>query len=179
MKEDISQDIELSILKIYETQNQSNKEVQIETLAQDLSNSIHEEEKRIASTINGVYLSKNPVVGNITSRYGAKERIRNHTHQGLDISAKTGTKIQAVADGKVTYSGELGGYGNLIKIDHGNGVETYYGHCSKIYTSVGKEVKAGDIIGLVGSTGNSTGPHLHLELRLNGKVVNPLNYLYK
>lgn len=179
MEEDISQDIEVSILKIYETQNQSNKEIQIATLSQDLSNSIHEEEKRIEATVNGVYLAKNPVVGNITSRYGAREKIRDHTHQGLDIAAKIGTKIQAVADGKVTYSGELGGYGNLIKINHGNGVETYYGHCSKIYVKVGTEVKAGDIIGLVGSTGNSTGPHLHLEVRLNGKVLDPLDYLYK
>ena len=179
MKEELSEDIELSILKIYETQKQTDENIELATLTEDLSQSIKEEERKIASTVNGVYLAQNPVEGNITSRYGSREKIRDHTHQGLDIAAKTGTQIKAVAKGKVTYSSELGGYGKLIKINHGNGVETYYGHCSKIYVKVGEEVEAGDVIGLVGSTGNSTGPHLHLEVRLNGNIVDPMNYLYK
>ena len=68
---------------------------------------------------------------------------------------------------------------NLVKIDHGNGVETWYAHCSKIYTRVGQKVKAGDVISAVGSTGNSTGPHLHLEIRINGVAINPQKYLYR
>jgi len=140
---------------------------------------VKEDEKKEAATINGVYLAVNPVKGNISSRYGARESIRNHTHKGLDIAAKIGTPIKAVADGKVTYSGAMGGYGKLIIIDHGNGITTRYGHCSKLYVKVGTQVTAGDLIAAVGNTGNSTGPHLHFEIRQNGVYVNPTNYLYK
>lgn len=119
-----------------------------------------------------------PVKGNVTSRYGSREAIRDHTHKGLDIAAKTGTPIKAAASGKVTYSGTMGGYGNLIIIDHGNGITTYYGHCSKLYKKVGATVNAGDLIAAVGNTGNSTGPHLHFEIRKNGVYVNPARYLF-
>ena len=84
-----------------------------------------------------------------------------------------------MADGTVIFSARSGSYGNLIKISHDNGVETWYGHCSKLYATVGQKVEAGDIIGAVGSTGNSTGPHLHLEIRVDGVAINPQNYLYK
>ena len=131
------------------------------------------------SYVNGVYFSTAPVSGRISSRYGANESIRDHTHKGLDIAASNGTPIKAAADGVVTYAAyNSGGYGYLVKISHGNGVESYYGHCSKIYATVGQTVKAGDTIAAVGSTGNSTGNHLHFEIRLNGKQVNPQNYLY-
>lgn len=139
-----------------------------------------EEAKSKASNINGVSFSTAPVSGRISSRYGANESIRNHTHKGLDIAASNGTPIVVAADGVVTYAQyNSGGYGNLVKISHGNGVETYYGHCSKLYVSVGQTVKAGDTIAAVGSTGNSTGNHLHFEIRLNGNQVNPQDYLYK
>lgn len=105
-------------------------------------------------------------------------RIRVSTHTGLDIAATTGTPIKVVADGTVTFAKYNGSYGNLVKIDHGEGVETWYGHTSKMYVKVGQKVKAGDIIAAVGSTGNSTGPHLHLEIRINGEHVNPQDYLY-
>lgn len=98
---------------------------------------------------------------------------------GMDIAAPNGTDIKAAADGTVTYAGWMGGYGNLIIISHGNGIQTYYGHCSKLYVSNGKEVKAGDVIAAVGSTGNSTGNHLHFEIRKNGSQINPQKYLYK
>ena len=139
------------------------------------------EQERIAeATFNGVYFSVKPVVGNITSRYGVVETsVRNHAHGGLDIAAPYGTSIKAAADGTVSYSGWMSGYGYLIIIDHANGVQTYYGHCSKLYASVGDEVSAGDVIAAVGSTGNSTGNHLHLEIRLNGEKINPQLYLYK
>lgn len=140
---------------------------------------VKEEEKRIEeSTINGVYLSTAPVSGVITSRFGVNESIRNHTHGGLDIGASNGTTIVAAADGVVTCSQYSGGYGNLVIVSHGNGVETYYGHCSKLYVSVGQTVSAGEALAAVGSTGYSTGNHLHFEVRVNGSQVNPQNYLY-
>ncbi|MGN1326789.1 MAG: M23 family metallopeptidase [Clostridia bacterium] len=137
-----------------------------------------EQEKIAASTINGVYFEIRPVIGNITSRYGAVESIRDHTHTGLDIAAPAGTDIKASANGVVSYSGWMSGYGYLIIIDHENGVQSYYGHCSKLYANVGEEVLAGDIIAAVGSTGNSTGNHLHFEIRINGSPINPQKYIY-
>ena len=143
--------------------------------------SIKSEQERIAeATFNGVFFSVKPVTGNITSRYGAVETsVRNHAHGGLDIAAPYGTNIKAAAEGTVSYSGWMSGYGYLIIIDHANGVQTYYGHCSKLYASVGDVVTAGDVIAAVGSTGNSTGNHLHLEIRLNGNKIDPQLYIYK
>ena len=120
----------------------------------------------------------NPVSGTITSRFGAVSNIRSSVHTGLDIGASTGTPIAAAAAGTVTYSGRKGSYGKMITIDHGNGVFTYYAHCNSLYKSVGEYVNQGDIIAAVGSTGNSTGPHLHLEIRVNGVAYNPINYVY-
>ena len=137
-----------------------------------------EEERKKASTINGVYFSVAPVSGTITSRFGVNESIRDHSHGGLDIAARNGTTIVAAADGVVKSASYSGGYGNLVVIDHGNGIETYYGHCSKLYVSAGQSVSAGESIAAVGSTGHSTGNHLHFEVRVNGKQVNPQNYLY-
>ena len=138
-----------------------------------------EEEKSKYPNINGVLLAVTPVSGTITSRFGVSSSIRSGAHTGTDIAAPTGTPIKAVASGTVTFSARSGSYGNLIKITHENGVETWYGHCSKLYATVGQTVEAGDVIAAVGSTGNSTGPHLHLEIRINGTAINPQNYLYK
>lgn len=142
-----------------------------------------EEEKRIAEeegrVVNGIALTTAPVSGRISSRYGVNESVRDHTHKGLDIAASNGTPIVAAAEGTVTYAQSCGGYGNLVIISHGNGVETYYGHCSKLYVSAGEYVNAGDTIAAVGSTGHSTGNHLHFEVRVDGTQVNPQNYLYK
>ena len=128
--------------------------------------------------INGVKLAVTPVSGKITSRYGVSSRIRSSNHTGLDIACSSGTPIKVVSSGTVTFASYKGSYGNLVKVEHGNGVETWYAHCSKIYAKVGQKVSAGDVISAVGSTGNSTGPHLHLEIRLNGNTVNPQKYLY-
>lgn len=119
-----------------------------------------------------------PVSGTITSRFGAGSKIRRSSHTGLDIATSTGTPIVAAASGTVTFSGYKGSYGNMIVITHGNGIQTYYGHCSKLYVSAGAKVSQGQMIGAVGSTGNSTGPHLHLEVRVNGVAYNPQNYVY-
>jgi len=118
----------------------------------------------------------NPVSGVITSRFGHQSRIRSSAHTGLDIGASTGTPIKAAAAGTVEFSGRKGSYGYMITINHGNGVVTYYAHCNALYKSVGEHVNQGDIIAAVGSTGNSTGPHLHLEVRLNGTAYNPDKY---
>lgn len=119
-----------------------------------------------------------PISGTITSRFGSISSVRTGAHTGLDIAAKSGTPIAAAASGTVTYSGYQGSLGYLVKISHGNGVETYYGHCSQLYAQVGQYVNQGDIIAAVGSTGNSTGPHLHLEVRVDGVAYNPQNYVY-
>lgn len=119
-----------------------------------------------------------PVSGTITSRFGASSSMRKSSHTGLDIATSTGTPIVAAAAGTVTFSGYKGSYGNMIVISHGNGVQTYYGHCSKLYVSAGTTVSQGQTIAAVGSTGNSTGPHLHLEVRINGVAYNPQNYVY-
>ena len=141
--------------------------------------SVNTELKKIDdSSVNGVYLAQKPISGIITSRFGSRESIRSYPHNGLDIAAPYGTQIKAACDGKVTFSGDNGSYGNLIIVDCGNGVQIYYGHCSKLYSKVGDTVKAGDVIAAVGSTGNSTGNHLHFEIKVNGVSVNPQNYIY-
>lgn len=140
---------------------------------------VNKELKKIDdASVNGVYLAQKPISGIITSRFGSRESIRSYPHNGLDIAAPYGTQIKAACDGKVTFSGDKGSYGNLIIVDCGNGVQIYYGHCSKLYAKVGDTVKAGDVIAAVGSTGNSTGNHLHFEIKVNGVSVNPQNYIY-
>jgi murein DD-endopeptidase MepM/ murein hydrolase activator NlpD len=117
----------------------------------------------------------------ITSDYGVREHpiqgvIKEHT--GIDIgNTPTGTPVVAAADGVVTYAGWLGGYGNCVMINHGEGVVTLYGHGNKILTSVNKKVKKGETIMEVGSTGNSTGPHLHFEVRVNGSCTSPWQFV--
>ena len=102
----------------------------------------------------------------------------NKAHNGLDFAAKTGTPIYATGDGVVKQAEFNSGYGNVVMIKHGNGYETLYAHMSRIKTRAGKKVKRGDVIGYVGSTGLSTGPHLHYEIHKNGKPVNPIMYFY-
>lgn len=138
------------------------------------------EEERIKSMpeVNGIKLAYVPVSGTITSRYGVSSSVRSSDHTGLDIAASTGTPIKVVASGTVTFASEKGSYGNVVKVNHGNGIETWYAHTSKMYVSEGEKVEAGSVIAAVGSTGNSTGPHLHFELRVNGQHVNPQKYLY-
>jgi len=114
-----------------------------------------------------------PVNGPITSGFGWRW---GRMHEGIDIGVPCGTPIHAAASGTVIYSGWMDGYGNFVVIDHGNGLATAYGHQSAIYVS-GGSVSQGQSIGAVGSTGNSTGCHLHFEVRVNGNPVDPLGYL--
>jgi murein DD-endopeptidase MepM/ murein hydrolase activator NlpD len=98
-------------------------------------------------------------------------------HEGIDLGAAYGTPIHAAAAGTVIYAGWMEGYGNLVIIDHGGGLATAYGHQSSIAVANGQSVSQGQVIGYVGSTGHSTGPHLHFEVRVNGAPVDPLGYL--
>lgn len=118
-----------------------------------------------------------PTSGTITSRFGNRSR---DNHKGLDIGADKGTPIYAAASGTVTVSqyGYGGGYGNYVMISHGNGVQTLYGHCSELCVSVGEYVSQGQLVARVGSTGVSTGNHLHFEVRVNGVAQDPQNYVY-
>ena len=187
MKEERQEDLEeinIAMQEVY-TQNieETNNTVEvasaIETAKVELTKKVEEQEKIKSATLDGVYFEVKPVSGVITSRFGATESIRDHSHKGIDIGAPNGTDIKAAAKGTVTYAGWMGGYGNLIIITHENGIQTYYGHCSKLYASKGEEVEAGDVIAAVGSTGFSTGNHLHFEIRKNGAQINPQRYLYK
>ena len=165
-EEAVTEDVELAKTDI---------QIKVEEIIQE-----KEEQERIDALpeINGIKLAVTPISGRISSRYGVSSSIRSSRHTGLDIAATRGTPIKVVADGTVTFAKYNGSYGNLVKVDHGNGVETWYAHTNRMYVKVGDKVKAGDVIAAVGSTGNSTGPHLHLEIRINGKHVNPQLYLY-
>jgi murein DD-endopeptidase MepM/ murein hydrolase activator NlpD len=115
-----------------------------------------------------------PTSGRISSTFG---RRWGRMHKGLDIAAPTGTDVFAFMDGEVVFSGRRGGYGNLVILDHGHGVQTYYAHNSKLLVEEGQKVSKGTHISEVGSTGNSTGPHCHFEIRKDGTAVNPSKYI--
>ena len=128
----------------------------------------------------GAYVWPCPSSRLITSEYGYRIHPIQGTkkmHTGIDIGAKSGTDIVAAAGGTVIMAQYYGGYGNCVIVDHGGGVSTLYAHMSKIGVSNGQKVSAGQSIGKVGSTGNSTGPHLHFEVRINGNTQNPRNYV--
>lgn len=121
-----------------------------------------------------------PCSGPITSYYGWRTHPIFGTtkyHSGMDIAVDTGTPIQAADSGTVVYSGWLGGYGNCVMIDHGGGLVTLYGHNSSLTVGEGQYVTKGTVIAYAGSTGYSTGPHCHFEVRLHGELTEPLNYL--
>ena len=121
-----------------------------------------------------------PVVGEVTSGFGYRVHpIFNvrRMHTGVDIDADMGAPIKASDAGVVVSAGWQGGYGKCIVITHGGGLATLYGHASELLVAAGDTVKRGEVIGKVGSTGYSTGPHLHFEVRVNGSPVDPLGYL--
>lgn len=118
-----------------------------------------------------------PTSGDISSPYGLRWNGTDF-HPGIDIANDVGTPIVATADGRVTAAGwNSGGYGNMVDIDHGNGIMTRYGHAAQVVVRIGQQVKRGQVIAYMGSTGFSTGPHVHYEIRINGQAVNPARYL--
>jgi murein DD-endopeptidase MepM/ murein hydrolase activator NlpD len=122
-----------------------------------------------------------PVKGKTTSGFGMRQNPMGGTstekHYGLDIAVPMYTDVKSTGGGTVTLAEYSGGYGYLVVIDHGMGMETYYGHNSELLVSVGNVVERGQAVAKSGSTGNSTGPHVHYEVRVNGKPVNPVNYV--
>ena len=121
-----------------------------------------------------------PVPGAVSSGFGMRIHPitgQNRMHNGVDMNASQGDPIRAARDGTVILAGVKGGYGNTIMIDHGGGMVTLYGHQSRLGASVGDRVSAGEVIGYIGSTGQSTAPHLHFEVRINGNPVDPARYL--
>ena len=132
------------------------------------------------ATIRRITPSIWPVKGSITSHYGNRADPFNgeaELHLGVDISALFGTQVHSPADGKIIYSQRKAAYGNLIIIDHGNGLTTRLGHLSRFNVKVGQKIRKNDVVGYVGTSGRSTAPHLHYEVRLNDRPINPRNYL--
>lgn len=118
--------------------------------------------------------------GRLSSGFGKRRSPfsrRWRMHHGVDLSAQWRTEVVATADGVVTYAGYKGAYGRMVKVDHGNGLSTVYGHLSRIHAKVGDRICRGERLGLLGSTGRSTGPHLHYEVRRDGDAVNPIPFL--
>ena len=183
-KQNEEQELNFSIVEKYteDIKEVETNDIEIakSNIEEKVNNQIEQrKEEENTPKINGIKLAVKPVSGTISSRYGVSSRIRKSTHTGLDIAAPSGTPIKVVSDGTVTSASYSGSYGNLVKVDHGNGIETWYAHTSEMYVTVGQKVTAGEVIAAVGSTGNSTGAHLHLEIRINGSHVNPQQYLYK
>ena len=191
LKQEKTEEVNLSIIEKYTQEVKNVETTEVEVAKTSITEKVNQKVKELQKqkeekerldkipNINGIKLAVQPISGTITSRYGVSSRIRKSTHTGLDIAASSGTPIKVMAEGTVSCASYQGSYGKLVKINHGNGVETWYGHTSKMYVKVGQKVNAGDVIASVGSTGNSTGPHLHLEIRLNGNHVNPQKYCYK
>jgi murein DD-endopeptidase MepM/ murein hydrolase activator NlpD len=122
-----------------------------------------------------------PAKGWLTSRFGVRISPftgRPHRHAGIDIAARAGTPISAPARGRVASIGKRGPLGNSVTLDHGYGVKTFYGHNDEIFVKVGEQVTRGQKIAAVGSTGRSTGPHLHYAVHVNGKSKDPLDYIF-
>jgi murein DD-endopeptidase MepM/ murein hydrolase activator NlpD len=119
-------------------------------------------------------------IRSISSGFGyRRDPFNGHAamHAGLDFRAPYGAPIHAAADGTVSFVGTKSGYGNVVEVSHGNGMITRYAHMSRFASRVGQDVKAGDVIGRIGNSGRSTGPHLHFEVRINGNAVNPRPFL--
>ena len=141
----------------------------------NLKESITAKKERLAATP-----SIWPSAGEVTSRFGWRSSPwggGGDWHPGIDIASDTGTPIYATADGVVANSSWYGGYGNMVEINHGNGIVTIYGHNSQNLVSAGQQIKKGQLIAYMGSTGYSTGPHVHYEIRVNGTAVNPSSFL--
>lgn len=178
--------------KINETSEKTENQKQVEEFEQDKKD-IQEKISQIEYTNTPVNNSSNvseKLIFPLNSEYeivkgfGKIFRYNEETkeneefnHTGTDFKTDEGNEILAAKGGKVIYSGYKGSYGNLVIIDHGDGMQTYYAHCSELLKEVGEQVNAGDIIAKIGSTGNSTGPHLHFEVRINGVAVNPMPYV--
>ena len=190
IKEAYQQDLELdlTIEELYTQSNPNDDFVEAEVATANLDGIMDtrvqekkeaEKAAKVEAEIDGIELTKPLAGGTISSRFGSRSSIRSGAHTGLDIATAYGTPIHPISEGTVTFAGDKGPYGKLVIISHGNGIESYYGHCSKLYVKVGEKVNIDTVRAAVGSTGNSTGNHLHLEIRKDGVPLNPQKYLYK
>jgi len=132
---------------------------------------------------NDVFLAGRPIKkGWMSSRYGRRTDPFNGRiawHAGVDFAGKEGSDVIAVASGVVTWSGDRYGYGEMVEVNHGNGFKTRYGHCKELLVNVGDVVKKGQVVALMGSSGRSTGPHVHFEVYKNGRTVDPATYIHR
>jgi murein DD-endopeptidase MepM/ murein hydrolase activator NlpD len=162
---------------------------QLNSLVEDLNSTVKVRERSLAelkqkitqhNARQAVTPSIWPTGGDVTSRFGWRSSPfgwGSDWHPGIDIANDHGTPIMATANGQVIMSGWFGGYGKCVQVDHGNGIVTLYGHNSQNVVDVGSIVKKGEVIAYMGSTGASTGSHVHYEIRVNGTAVNPANFL--
>lgn len=169
-------DIEVAVADIMKPLQKANDEIISKRVKTASSKSVSKEVlEALKNSLIDLDFQKPVENGIITSKYGWRSM---GYHYGLDIGVATGTPIHASESGVVTYSAWCGNYGYLIKVQHSGGYETYYAHCSKLVAEVGDEVAQGDVIAYVGSTGRSTGPHVHLEVRYEGKTLDPEVFVY-
>ena len=169
-------DIEVAVADIMKPLQKANDEIISKRVQTASSKSVSKEVlEALKNSLVDLDFQKPVENGIITSKYGWRSM---GYHYGLDIGVATGTPIHASESGVVTYSAWCGNYGYLIKVQHSGGYETYYAHCSKLVAEVGDEVAQGDVIAYVGSTGRSTGPHVHLEVRYEGKTLDPEVFVY-
>jgi len=174
-REKVFEDIDTSdsgSIDIENLKQQINKT--IETAA-EIREYLHAQRDIFVSTPRGF-----PVEGDISSYFGNRENPRsgeNQFHTGIDISSTPGTPVRATAEGIVSFAGWNGGSGNLVVLEHGHGYSTFYAHNKKVNVRVGQKVERSDVISYVGSTGYSTGPHVHYEIWENGKRINPNKFL--
>lgn len=157
------------------------KRIVVESKSLDEITKLAKKKEKLLAAMPAIQPIENKNLKHIASGYGRRWhpilKIMR-MHDGIDFAAKVGTKVYATADGVIKSAAHGHGYGNLIKIDHGFGYQTRYAHLSKFLVKRGEHVKRGQVIGLVGNTGLSTGPHLHYEVRKNGKTINPINYFH-
>jgi murein DD-endopeptidase MepM/ murein hydrolase activator NlpD len=172
--------------KVLENVDTSNSgSIDMETLKQQIRITIESvgEIREYLKTERDIYVATPkgfPVGGDISSPFGHRQHPmtgKDDFHSGIDISTSPGNPVKATADGIVSFSGWSGGSGNLIVLEHGHGFSTFYAHNRKLNVRVGQKVKRGDVISYAGSTGDSTGPHVHYEIWKEGKPVNPKDYL--
>lgn len=167
-----------AVSKLYKEEKKHYNRVMLASTNRSISTRVSTSTKISSGKANlGIKLIE-PVKGVITGRYADISSVRSSAHTGLDIAAPRGTKISAAASGTVVFAGTKGSFGKMVVISHGNGVQTYYAHCSSLLVSKGDTVKQGQAIAKVGKTGNATGNHLHFEVRVNGQSYNPQKYIY-
>lgn len=167
---------ELAMRKMQDFIDQLTDSARLEEVRQQDLLRVLRSNKNLLASVPSIW----PANGFITSSYGMRVSPfgrGGQLHKGLDISSRAGTPIIAPADGEVKMAALDGAYGNSVEIDHGGGIVTKYAHMQRFVVQPGQWVKRGEVIGYVGSTGRSTGPHLHYEVRLNGAPVNPMRYI--